>query len=117
MFQHVLKPILHPPPPNSFRVPLFSKSTQFLADVDEDGSGLLEFKEFASFIAKVKGGNPKYKGFSKLANTVNATPISLLEDQAKQRDFKVSFELVEEVRGGEEQSDEPTTQFLAPIAC
>lgn len=68
----------------------------FLKDVDEDGSGLLEFKEFAAFVAKVKGGNPKYKSFSKLSDTLNATPVALLEDQAKQRDFKVSFELVEE---------------------
>ena len=68
----------------------------FLKEIDEDGSGLLEFKEFAAFIAKVKGGNPKYAGFAKLSNTLNATPVSLLEDQAKQRNFKVGFELVEE---------------------
>lgn len=68
----------------------------FLTEIDEDGSGLLEFKEFAAFIAKVKGGNPKYVGFTKLSNTLNATPVSLLEDQAKQRNFKVKFELVEE---------------------
>ena len=28
-------------------------AVQFLKDVDEDGSGILEFKEFATFVAKV----------------------------------------------------------------
>jgi len=31
-----------------------------------------------------------------MSDTLNATPVALLEDQAKQRDFKVGFELVEE---------------------
>jgi hypothetical protein len=49
-----------------------------------------------SFIALIKRGDPLFAEYSNLLDKMNNTPIGLLEEQAKIRDFKTQFVVVEE---------------------
>lgn len=51
---------------------------------------------YYSFIALTKRGDEKYTKFGKLIEKLGASPMGMLEQQAKARHFKTRFMLVEE---------------------
>ncbi len=47
-----------------------------MLEIDEDGSGELEFGEFCALLAKVKRGDVgNLHGFAKLTEDIKATPV------------------------------------------
>jgi hypothetical protein len=66
-----------------------------LKEVDEDGSGQIEFPEFVALVARIKRGDQALKGFAKLVDTLNNSPMNILEKQAVERQLDISYRCVE----------------------
>jgi len=49
---------------------------QLMAELDSDGSGELSFDEFCNFYARLLRGDTELRGFNKLTEALNETPIS-----------------------------------------
>ncbi|CAN0195516.1 unnamed protein product, partial [Hapterophycus canaliculatus] len=73
-----------------------TSARELLKQLDEDSSGFIDFQEFCAFIARVKAGDAKLKGFAVLTETLNTTAIGVLEEQCLRRHLKVSYVIVEE---------------------
>ncbi|CAM9798879.1 unnamed protein product, partial [Pylaiella littoralis] len=73
-----------------------TSAKKLLADLDEDKSGYIDFQEFCAFIARIKAGDAKLKGFAVLTETLNTTSIGILEEQCLKRHLKVDYKMVEE---------------------
>eukprot|EP00752_Nemacystus_decipiens_P009918 g8850.t1 len=73
-----------------------TSARKLLEELDEDKSGLIDFQEFCAFIARIKAGDSKLKGFAVLTETLNTTSIGVLEEQCIKRHLKASYEIVEE---------------------
>lgn len=71
------------------------KAEEMLALVDKDGSGEIEFDEFCHFIAMVKRGDERMMQFGAILDKLNSTPLGELERQAKLRNLKIAFAIVE----------------------
>ena len=53
-----------------------AKAKEMMLEIDEDGSGELEFGEFCALLAKVKRGDVgNLHGFAKLTEDIKATPV------------------------------------------
>ncbi|CAM9256179.1 unnamed protein product [Ascophyllum nodosum] len=89
---------------NEMRTLLFQSDMGFdencardlLRELDEDESGLIDFGEFCTFLARVKAGDLKLKRFGGLIHVLNATPVGILEEQCFKRRLKVSYHIVDE---------------------
>ncbi|CAM9149964.1 unnamed protein product [Ectocarpus sp. 6 AP-2014] len=73
-----------------------TSARELLEELDGDKSGLIDFQEFCAFIARIKAGDSKLKGFAVLTETLNTTSIGVLEEQCLKRHLKVSYDIVEE---------------------
>lgn len=71
-------------------------ATELLELLDEDGSGQLEFSEFAEFFARIKRGDSKLRGYAKLTEALNETPLAILDMEAKKRHLVLTARVVEE---------------------
>jgi hypothetical protein len=71
------------------------KAEELLKIVDTDGSGEIDFNEFCGFIVMIKKGDERLKGFGNMLDKIRSTPLGELERQAKLRDFKIQFRIVE----------------------
>jgi ankyrin repeat protein len=72
------------------------KAEELMKLIDTDGSGEIDFAEFCKFIVLMKRGDERVKGFSHLLDKINSTPLGELERQAKFRELKIEFEVIEE---------------------
>lgn len=54
-----------------------------------------EFEEFVALIARIKRGDQALSGFLKMVDTLNNSPIKVLEEQALDRGLDVSYKMVE----------------------
>jgi hypothetical protein len=63
--------------------------------VDTDGNGTLEFSEYCELIAKIKSGDQSLKGFARLVEMLDSSPVSLLERQARERGLDMSYKPIE----------------------
>ncbi len=68
---------------------------EIIAEVDDDGSGELEFPEFMMLMCKFKKGESKFAKAASLLGELNATPMAELERQCRKRNLKIRFEFVE----------------------
>ena len=67
-----------------------------MLEIDEDGSGELEFGEFCALLAKVKRGDVgNLHGFAKLTEDIKATPVSVLNIEVLKRGLKSKYRFVE----------------------
>ncbi|CAB1119188.1 unnamed protein product [Ectocarpus sp. CCAP 1310/34] len=73
-----------------------TSARELLEVLDGDKSGLIDFQEFCAFIARIKAGDSKLKGFAALTETLNTTSVGILEEQCLKRHLKVSYDIVEE---------------------
>lgn len=68
------------------------------------------------FIALIKRGDPIFAEYSTLLDKMNNTPIGLLEEQAKIRNFKTQFVVVEE-REASSSMDALSVVEVSELAC
>ena len=72
------------------------KAKEMMREIDEDGSGELEFEEFCALLAKVKRGDVgNLHGFAKLTEDISATPVSVLNIEVLKRGLKSKYRFVE----------------------
>ena len=73
-----------------------AKAKEMMLEIDEDGSGELEFGEFCALLAKVKRGDVgNLHGFAKLTEDIKATPVSVLNIEVLKRGLKSKYRFVE----------------------
>ena len=72
------------------------EATKLMAELDTDGSGEMDWDEFCEFFSRIVRGDSTLRGFAKLTEQLNETPVSMLAEQAKKRDMEVDFKLLEE---------------------
>eukprot|EP00618_Florenciella_parvula_P017900 CAMPEP_0119490846 /NCGR_PEP_ID=MMETSP1344-20130328/15893_1 /TAXON_ID=236787 /ORGANISM="Florenciella parvula, Strain CCMP2471" /LENGTH=421 /DNA_ID=CAMNT_0007526043 /DNA_START=285 /DNA_END=1547 /DNA_ORIENTATION=- len=72
------------------------KANELMEQIDVDGSGQLDFAEYVEFVARIKRGDSLLRGYAKLTASLNETPMSVLDIQAKKRQLTVGYRLVEE---------------------
>ena len=68
---------------------------ELMAKIDKDGSGILEFAEFVTFVGMVKRGDTELRGFAKLAADMDETPVAVLEMECKRRELASSYQHIE----------------------
>lgn len=71
------------------------KAKEFMAEIDSDGSGQLEFAEFVGLIATVKRGDTTLRGFAKLCADLDSTPTTILAIEASKRSLRLKYDFVE----------------------
>jgi hypothetical protein len=72
------------------------RAEELLDIVDADKSGEIDFDEFCKFIVMIKRGDERLTKFGSMLDKLNSTPLGELERQAKNRDLKIRFVIVEE---------------------
>lgn len=72
-----------------------NKAEELLNIVDKDGSGEIDFREFCGFIVMIKRGDERLPGFNSLLEKLNSTPLGELERQARYRNLKIAFRVVD----------------------
>ena len=71
------------------------KAEELMKEIDEDGSGQLDFGEFCALLAKVKRGDVELHGFAKLTQDIGATPVAVLNLEVVKRSLKSLYRFVE----------------------
>eukprot|EP01041_Mallomonas_annulata_P002379 gene2379-4623_t len=64
--------------------------------VDPDCEGELDFDHFCQFIIMIKQGDERLQMFHDLVEKLHSTPLGLIDAQAKMRNLKVKFILLEQ---------------------
>lgn len=72
-----------------------SLAKEFMEEIDEDGSGELEFAEFVALVAMVKRGDKRTRGFAKLTQELKSTPTAVLAMEASKRNLRFRYYFVE----------------------
>lgn len=72
-----------------------SLAEEFMKEIDEDGSGELEFAEFVALVAMVKRGDKTTRGFAKLTQELKSTPAAVLAMEASKRNLRFRYYFVE----------------------
>ncbi len=71
------------------------KAEELLRIIDVDGSGEIDFAEFCSFFVMIKRGDERLGKYANVIEKLHSTPLGELERQAKFRELKVTFQIVE----------------------
>jgi len=53
-----------------------------VASIDTDGNGLIEFPELVAMVIRIKQGDERFSALKKILETLESTPISLLQREA-----------------------------------
>ena len=72
------------------------EAMKLMQELDTDGSGEMDWDEFCEFFSRIVRGDTSLRGFAKLTEQLNETPVSMLAEQAKKRDMEVGYKLLEE---------------------
>lgn len=72
------------------------KAEEYMAIVDTDKSGEIEFDEFCNFVVMVKRGDERVAKFSNIIAKIGESPLFELERQVKNRNLKIQFRHIEE---------------------
>ena len=67
-----------------------------LAEVDTDGSGVVEFAEFVDMMYKFKSGGMGNARFDKMLSMLNSNPINMLADKAADQRLTATYRVLEE---------------------
>lgn len=71
------------------------KAEELLKIIDTDGSGEIDFNEFCQFFVMIKRGDERLSKYSGFMDKLHSTPLGELERQAKYRDLRINFRIVE----------------------
>lgn len=59
-----------------------AEAGDLVASIDTDGNGLIEFSELMSMVVRIKQGDKRFPALKKFLETLESTPISLLQREA-----------------------------------
>lgn len=59
-----------------------AEAGDLVASIDTDGNGLIEFPELVAMVVRIKQGDERFSALKKLLETLESTPISLLQREA-----------------------------------
>ena len=71
-------------------------AVKLMTELDTDGSGEMDWDEFCEFFSRIVRGDSTLRGFAKLTEQLNETPVSMLAEQSQKRDMEVDYKLKEE---------------------
>lgn len=92
---------------------------ELLKEVDEDGSGILDFPEFVALIARIKRGDGALKAFAKVFDVLQSSPVNVVEQQAKERDITIAYKHIQVYTSSGSGLQTPWVSFepLVPCVC
>jgi Ca2+-binding EF-hand superfamily protein len=59
-----------------------AEAGDLVASIDTDGNGLIEFPELVAMVIRIKQGDERFSALKKILETLESTPISLLQREA-----------------------------------
>lgn len=59
-----------------------AEAGELVASIDTDGNGLIEFRELAAMVVRIKQGDSKLGALQSFMKSLNTTPLTLIEREA-----------------------------------
>ncbi|KAE9125260.1 hypothetical protein PF010_g5689 [Phytophthora fragariae] len=84
-----------------------AETDALVSSIDVNGDGLLDFAELVQMVVRLQRGDAKLLALRKFMETLDTTPVALLEREATKFGLQVVYQLVER----EEDSDEDETEL------
>ncbi|KAG7386068.1 hypothetical protein PHYPSEUDO_000660 [Phytophthora pseudosyringae] len=85
-----------------------------VASIDVNGDGLLDFAELVQMVVRLQRGDAKLAALRTFMDTLDTTPVALLEREAAKFGLQVAYQLLEEEEegGGGESPDGGPSEFV-----
>lgn len=76
-----------------------AEASDLVASIDVDGNGLIDFPELVSMVVRIKQGDGQFSALKKFLESLETTPISLLQREADKFGVGIAYQLLEEKPG------------------
>ncbi|RLM96187.1 hypothetical protein BBO99_00003726 [Phytophthora kernoviae] len=87
-----------------------------VSTIDADGDGLLDFRELVQMVVRLQKGDAKLTALRQFMESLDTTPVYLLEREAAKFGLQVTYQLLEDEQDeAQEASDESQTSYLMQL--
>ncbi|RLN63963.1 hypothetical protein BBP00_00003742 [Phytophthora kernoviae] len=87
-----------------------------VSTIDADGDGLLDFRELVQMVVRLQKGDAKLAALRQFMESLDTTPVYLLEQEAAKFGLQVTYQLLEDKQDeAQEAPDESQTSYLMQL--